>query len=67
MKEKIINSEVNHWLKARDITPAIWKLIKSKFPNKYSQMKADLTTADIDNVKYGFNEGLKPICISISY
>ncbi len=67
MNGKVINAKVSYWLKAKDITSDVWRMIKLEHPSKYRKMKADLATADINNVKYGFAEGLRPREVLISY
>lgn len=66
-KRKVVKKEVSFWLNAKDMGPDIWGLIKLEHPSKYKRMQADLTTSDINNIRYGFAKGLNPVCVLVSY
>lgn len=56
------------WVKAEDITPEMWDLVKRKFPSKHKKLFRDIDSFGLNKVKVGFSnfEDWKPEGVSIS-
>lgn len=48
------------WIVAKDISPELWKMLKSQYPARYKKLQRDIEAWGIDKVKIGFNEILRP-------
>lgn len=57
---------VINWIAAKEVTPDLWKMMKSEYPEKYKKIQRDVKAWGINNVKIGFNEVLRPEEYSIA-
>jgi hypothetical protein len=53
-------------LKAKDITAALWQMIRKTFPTKYRKMREEIKRSGQDRVRFEFDENFKPLGAIIS-
>lgn len=57
----IINADVECFIPAKEITPALWNMLRKKYLRSYKKIQRRIEEVGEDRLTIGFDEHMRPV------